>query len=137
MQHRNSFSEAVGGFGEPFRYQAGPFVSRPTAIYEHSQSSFGAEAVAPVDQDRKPGLLDRAFEEPYQEQSGFDELQAAGVLILANYALSAGGLFAGVYHGYKRTESVGWALGWGLLGSIWPIGIPLMLAQGFGKPQKK
>ena len=130
MQHRNSFSEAVGGFGEPFRYQAGPFVSRPTAIYEHSQSSFGAEAVAPVDEDRKTGLLDRAFEQPYQEKP------MSGLRIVYS-ALSAGGLFAGVYHGYKRTESVGWALGWGLLGSIWPIGIPLMLAQGFGKPQKK
>ena len=39
------------------------------------------------------------------------------------------------YHGYRRNESVGWALGWGLLGSIAPvIAVPVALAQGFGKP---
>lgn len=39
-----------------------------------------------------------------------------------------------VYHGYKRNESIGWAVVWGLLGgSFWVIGLPLAFAQGFGK----
>lgn len=39
-----------------------------------------------------------------------------------------------VYHGYKRTGSVAWALLWGLTGIA---GLPFALAQGFGKPKAK
>ena len=39
-----------------------------------------------------------------------------------------------VYHGYKRNESVGWAIVWGLVGGgFWVIGLPLAFAQGFAK----
>lgn len=55
------------------------------------------------------------------------------VLVAGSYAGGA----MGVYHGYKRNDSIGWALGWGLVGSMfWPITVPLMFAQGFGKPAK-
>lgn len=38
------------------------------------------------------------------------------------------------YHGYARTQSVGWAIGWGLLGGLFPfITVPIAFAQGFGK----
>lgn len=38
------------------------------------------------------------------------------------------------YHGYKRNNSVGWAIWWGLMGGIFPvITIPVAFAQGFGK----
>ena len=38
------------------------------------------------------------------------------------------------YHGYKRNNSVGWGLVWGLAGSVFPIVTPVVgLAQGFGK----
>lgn len=53
-------------------------------------------------------------------------------------AAVAGPVFAGlgIYHGYKRNNSVGWALGWGLLTATLPIiMIPLALSQGFGKPK--
>ena len=41
----------------------------------------------------------------------------------------------GIYHGWRRTGSVGWTLGWGLFGGLLPIvAIPWMLAQGFAKP---
>jgi len=50
-----------------------------------------------------------------------------GVLSVAGGALSA-------YHGYKRNDSVGWAIGWGLLGAWFPIiTVPVALAQGYGK----
>ena len=43
---------------------------------------------------------------------------------------------ASAYHGYKRNESVGWAVVWGLLGGMFPIITPAVaLAQGFGKPK--
>jgi len=42
------------------------------------------------------------------------------------------------YHGYKRNESVGWALWWFLMGSMFPIITPtIALAQGFGKPARR
>lgn len=47
---------------------------------------------------------------------------------------AAAGTVVGVYHGYKRNDSVGWAIGWGLLGGLVPeFVIPIALAQGFGE----
>ena len=44
---------------------------------------------------------------------------------------------ASAYHGYKRNNSVGWALGWGLLGALFPIITPTIgIAQGFAKPKR-
>ncbi len=49
-------------------------------------------------------------------------------------AASIAGTTLGAYHGYKRTDSIGWAIGWGLLGGIFPfITLPIAYAQGFGK----
>lgn len=49
-------------------------------------------------------------------------------------ALSMGGTAVGAYHGWKRNESVGWAIGWALLGGMFPeIVIPVALAQGINK----
>jgi hypothetical protein len=51
-----------------------------------------------------------------------------GVVDAASIGVSA-------YHGYKRNNgSVGWALGWGLLGGLFPIITPaIAFAQGIGK----
>ena len=39
------------------------------------------------------------------------------------------------YHGYKRNDSVGWAVGWAFFGSLAPfLALPIALAQGYGKP---
>lgn len=47
------------------------------------------------------------------------------------------GAASGAYHGFKRNNSIGWAVGWALLGGLLPIiTIPLSLAQGFGKPKR-
>ncbi len=44
------------------------------------------------------------------------------------------GAAASVYHGYKRNNSIGWALWWGLMGSMFPVvTVPVAIAQGFGK----
>jgi len=43
----------------------------------------------------------------------------------------------GAYHGYKRNNSVGWGIGWALLGGMFPIiVIPLAFAQGVGKRKR-
>lgn len=41
------------------------------------------------------------------------------------------------YHGYKRNNgSVGWAIGWWLLGGLLPVVAPVIaVAQGFAKPK--
>lgn len=45
---------------------------------------------------------------------------------------------ASTYHGYKRNNSVGWALVWGFLGALFPIITPTVaIAEGFGKPKRK
>ncbi len=41
------------------------------------------------------------------------------------------------YHGYRRNNSIGWALTWGALGSVAPVITPaIAFAQGFGKPKR-
>lgn len=56
------------------------------------------------------------------------------VMMVASTAASA----ALAYHGYKRNNSVGWAVGWFFLGGLfWPIAVPVALAQGFAKPRVK
>lgn len=48
--------------------------------------------------------------------------------------ISTAGMGLGAYHGYKRNDSVGWAIVWGLLGGSFPIfTIPISYAQGFGE----
>lgn len=53
-----------------------------------------------------------------------------GLLSVAGAALAA-------YHGYKRNhESTGSAVGWGVLGALFPvITVPVALAQGYGEPK--
>ena len=52
-------------------------------------------------------------------------------------ALTVIGVVSGVYHGYKRNDSIGWAIGWGLLGGLFPyFTIPISIAQGYGKPAR-
>lgn len=49
-------------------------------------------------------------------------------------ALALTGTALGAYHGYKRNNSVGWAIAWAVLGGAFPfIAIPVALAQGVGK----
>lgn len=53
------------------------------------------------------------------------------IISLVITAISA----ACAYHGYKRNESVGWAIWWGIAGAAFPVITPVIaLAQGFGKP---
>ncbi len=55
----------------------------------------------------------------------------------AIYLAGFASFLALTYHGYKRNDSVGWALVWGILGGIvWPITVPIAVAQGFAKPKR-
>lgn len=47
--------------------------------------------------------------------------------------MAAGAALA--YHGYRRNNSVGWALAWAVGGGIvWPVALAIAFAQGFGRP---
>jgi len=54
------------------------------------------------------------------------------------YALAGvAGAAIGAYHGYKRNDSVGWAIGWSILGSLFPVVvIPVAYAQGIGERKR-
>ena len=42
------------------------------------------------------------------------------------------------FHGYRRNQSIGWALAWAVAGGLLPVFVPVIaLAQGFGKPKRK
>lgn len=54
-----------------------------------------------------------------------------GLIGLASVGLST-------FHGYRRNQSVPWAVGWGIMGAVFPVITPaIAFAQGFGEPIKK
>lgn len=65
---------------------------------------------------------------------------ALGEMSPLGYAWSAASILstaAGAYHGYKRNDSVGWAIVWGLLGGLFPVITPaIAAAHGFGERRK-
>lgn len=86
-----------------------------------------------------PDGLGRAFGEDAPAPVLLDNSNTALRRTLAvSYALAGvAGTAIGAYHGYKRNDSVGWAIGWALLGGLVPvIVIPLAFAQGIGKRKK-
>jgi len=55
-------------------------------------------------------------------------MQIWQILSVASSGLSA-------FHGYRRNNSIGWAIGWAILGGMFPVVVPaIAFAQGFGKP---
>ena len=81
-----------------------------------AQQALLAQGVAPADVATATSFL-----------SGFTISTFWEILAAASAAVSA-------YHGYKRNQSVGWAVVWGLLGGLAPVMVPaIALAQGFGK----
>lgn len=121
------------GLGGPFPGNAGPFVTPPTGY-----AGFGADpapktpvaVVEPVKLVPVTPLTAPPVAVAVKDTSG--------TLHTLNKIAGYAGYLGGAFHGYKRTESVGWAFGWALFGGlIWPLAIPVMLAQGFGKPIAK
>jgi hypothetical protein len=85
---------------------------------------FGQEAATPVETDSIPEVQIQGSEPAFYESAFWRALSLAGTGI-------------GAYHGYKRNNSVGWAIGWGFLGALFPIiVIPVAFAQGIGKPKR-
>lgn len=104
----------------------------PSVVYPDSAKAALEEAHS-LGFDPRPHL-------PSKVQKGLLGLgypAGASKAMVALYGLlSLAGAGTGAYHGYKRNKgSVGWAIGWGVLGAIFPIiTIPVSLAQGYAKP---
>jgi hypothetical protein len=67
---------------------------------------------------------------------GEPEPKKSATETLTENAIPIAGTGLGAYHGYRRNKSVGWAIGWGVMGSMFPIlTVAIALAQGFAKPK--
>lgn len=96
----------------PTRYH-GPIWTQPQAMKPFIPTPYARAPYAGVGQNETPALS-----------------PAIKVVSVASAALSA-------YHGYRRNESVGWAILWGIMGGLAPVITPaIAVAQGFGKPAK-
>lgn len=50
------------------------------------------------------------------------------------WVLSAGSSAASAWHGYRRNQSIGWAIWWAVMGGMFPLVTPAIgAAQGWGK----
>lgn len=124
------YTQAVASFGDAFPGSAGPFVTPGTSPYQRSGSAASLAAFG-------AGAPDAGGPKVVGMPNPIDveERRTSQAIMAANYVIGSAAGLAGAYHGYKRNESVGWAIGWSLLSSLfWPIAVPVMIAQGFGKP---
>ncbi len=72
-----------------------------------------------------PNLGDPIVVEPFKIPAWYSLLSTASAAVSG-------------YHGYKRNDSIGWGIGWFLLGGLFPILVPTIgFAQGFGKRKAK
>lgn len=112
------------------------FVSDMAAILEivpaNERQDVAARAVAiGADADRVRQALDQLETRLFLKKPISTPVRIVwGVLATASFAAS-------VYHGYKRNDSVGWAIWWGVMGALFPVITPtIAVAQGFGKPKR-
>jgi len=82
------------------------------------------------------GMTVRSFGDDAQVIAA--EPSPARKALMVAYALAGvAGAAIGAYHGYKRNDSVGWAIGWSILGSLFPVVvIPVAYAQGIGERKR-
>lgn len=65
--------------------------------------------------------------------SGSAMMSASSMQMWRLLSVASSGLSA--FHGYRRNNSIGWAVGWAILGGMFPVVVPaIAFAQGFGKP---
>lgn len=103
-----------------------PFMLRP-AVVPHPRLNPSGQVTAPVD--------------PTQVVPPQPSLSTAVADLWRptpfTYLLSTAGMAMAAYHGYKRNDSVGWALAWGFLGAAFPIITNVIaLAEGYAQPAR-
>lgn len=85
--------------------------------------------------DMMPGGGTALQPTPMMTQQEVRGIATTTMLVYGGIVVASSG--ASAFHGYRRSRgSVGAAVGWGLLGALFPIITPAVaLAQGFGKPK--
>lgn len=63
----------------------------------------------------------------------------SGTLLTVWWLASLASIGLSAYHGYRRSRgSVGAAVGWGILGGIFPLVVPLVaMTQGYAEPLRR
>lgn len=126
--------------GEPFWNMPGGWGPRPPAYATDNfprPTSGGAGLTDPRTLHHGVGALLRGSTKLgvgalAQATEPMSDVDRGAWLIWSGLGVVGGAL--GVYHGYKRNNSIGWGIWWGLMGSMFPIiTLPLAFAQGFGK----
>jgi hypothetical protein len=106
----------------------------PSGVFAHSNRGFGFGEIsqAQIDCAIQGGTWDAA------SGTCAPPTTAQTAVRTAFRVAQAASVAAGAYHGYKRNNSVGWALWWGFMGWLAPVVTPaIAVAQGFGKPARK
>ena len=69
---------------------------------------------------------------------GMGVYEPSPAALAALYSVSVLSACISGFHGYRRNQSVGWGVGWFVLGGLFPIITPVIaVAQGYAKPAKK
>ena len=123
------YTQAVGGMGNYGSYWSG----KPPEQLTYPNEA-GSPYLPQFGQEEPPTAPSAA---PTPEPLVALATTGGTMVGLAYSALTIAGGAVGIYHGYKRNDSVGWALVWGFMGSLVPIiVIPLAYAQGIGKRKR-
>jgi hypothetical protein len=108
----------------PTRYH-GPIFNQPQAMQPYRERPYGVAPFTGVGADPVPSTVPGV------------PMRTFPVLSPWWKAASAISAAACAYHGYKRNQSVGWALWWAAMGGIAPVIAPVIaVAQGYGKPRE-
>ena len=88
---------------------------------------------------RNPALAHLYEKNGAHKRGNIGQLDTKGSpLVIAWSVVGLASMGISAYHGYKRNDSVGWAIWWAFMGAMFPIVTPVIaFAQGLGKPIKK
>lgn len=112
------------------RFTAAQWKQGATVEMEHTADPMCASAIAAHHLVEHPDYY-HGLEEM---ESGLGVYQPNSTVYAIWRVASIASTGLSAYHGYKRNDSVGWAIVWGLLGGIFPIITPaIAFAQGFGE----
>lgn len=144
-QHNSFYTQGVGGYSD---FSAGPFVDTSYTNYADSSGSSYMPPLGGMGNVILPTAAEIAQQKAAtdaqlvsdKQRIWNDRASQDSVLRVPTWLKALGwvGFFGGLYHGYKRNDSIGWGIGWALFGGAIPVlAIPIALIQGLGKQKYK
>lgn len=113
------------------------FMTHQTHAFHDPNAPHGSLGATPIEYGR-PSPYGYRSAPAGRHQSGTMPGRAMGAMNVspgatAWAAVSTASMAVSAFHGYKRNESVGWALWWGFAGALFPVITPVIaVAQGYG-----